>query len=103
MWWDRQNLNQSRTDREGRRWNFRVWNDFVNGKMVERIFYWDDQRDVTGVVFFNPGVHVSRLQKVIQQLVASEELRDKYRRDLRFPLERHYRDYGAFPEESSLG
>jgi hypothetical protein len=35
----------------------------------------------------------------MDKLVADPELREQYRRDLSFPLERYYSEYGAFPEE----
>jgi hypothetical protein len=39
---------------------------------------------------------------VIEKLVADPDLRAKHQRELRFPLERHYEEYGAFPEESEI-
>jgi hypothetical protein len=35
----------------------------------------------------------------MEKLVADHELRRKYQRNIDFPLERHYPEYGAFPEE----
>lgn len=104
MWWDHQNLDKPRTDKSGARWNFRVWHDvFTAGRVVSvaRVFFWDDRRDVTGVVLLGPdsNQHVRDIHNLIEKLVASKELRTTHIRDLRFPLERHYADYGAFPEE----
>jgi len=105
MWWDHQNLNKPRTDRAGKRWNFRVWHDVWTQHnrilSAQRVFFWDDAKDVCGVVLLTPGseLHVSRLRALISKLVADPRLRDQHRRELRFPLERHYAEYGAFPEE----
>jgi hypothetical protein len=106
MWWDHQNLNKPRIDKSGNKWNFRVWGDSWtdnNGVVLsaQRIFFWNDKKNFCGVVLLPPGsaVHVSRLHRMIDKLVADATLRQRYKRELRFPLERHYSDYGAFPEE----
>ena len=46
--------------------------------------------------------HLRDLHALIQKLVASEELRAAHQRELRFPLERFYPDYGVFPEEKEI-
>jgi hypothetical protein len=67
---------------------------------VERVFFWDDKQEFCGVVLISPGVHVSALHRLIQKLVAEPALREEHQRALRFPLERHYSEDGAFPEEN---
>jgi hypothetical protein len=104
MWWDNQNLDKPRRDKSGKRWNFRVWHEVWTEDRVlsaERVFFWDEKRDFCGVVLLLPGkaVHVRDLHTLIEKLVADPGLRAKHKRDLRFPLERHYSEYGAFPEE----
>ncbi len=101
MWWDYQNLDKPRRDKSGKRWNIRVWHDVIQNRHVARIFFWDDNCDVCGVRIFGPGddTHVSALHDFIEKLVSNPALRRKYGRDLRFPLERHYSEYGVFPEE----
>jgi hypothetical protein len=90
MWWDAQNLNKPRRDKSGKRWNFRVWHGFSEGQHMERVFFWDDTREVCGVVLISPGIHVRRLHDLIQKLVADPALRAKHQTELRFPLERYY-------------
>ena len=107
MWWDAQNLNAPRVDKKGKRWNFRVWHEaFTVGRTVSvaRVFYWDDGRSATGVVLLGPEInhHVRDVHSLIQKLVASEPLWETHRRELRFPLERFYHEYGAFPEEEAI-
>jgi hypothetical protein len=107
MWLNGQNLNTPRYDKDGRKWNFRVWHDaFTIGRTVTvaRVFFWDEVKETTGVVLLGPdiGKHVRDLHGLIQKLVASKELRAAHQQELRFPLERHYADYGAFPEESNV-
>jgi hypothetical protein len=101
MWWDHQNLNRPRIDKTGKRWNFRVWHDSLPIGHAERIFFWDDRKEHCGVILLPPGssLHVSRLHTLINKLVANPDLREQHRRELSFPLERHYSEYGAFPEE----
>ena len=102
MWWDHQNLDKPRRDNNGVRWNVRVWHDVVENKHVARVFFWNDERAVCGVRIFGPNerTHVKVLHAFIEKLISSSDVRQKYSRDLRFPLERHYSVYGVFPEES---
>jgi hypothetical protein len=95
MWWNSQNLNSPRTDRSGRIWHFRVWRDHVSGVLVQRIFFWDDERTTTGLVELtaDAALNVSRLKQLIDTIVASPEYRRTYQRPLEFPVERKYRFY----------
>jgi hypothetical protein len=101
MWWDHQNLDKSRRDKSGKRWNFRVWHDVIDGRHRARVFFWDDPKVFCGVRVFakEDDTHITSLRDFIEKLLAKTALRQKYRRDLTFPLERHYSEYGAFPEE----
>jgi len=38
---------------------------------------------------------------MIPKLVADSTLRKQYQRELRFPLEHHYLEFGAFAEETA--
>ena len=71
--------------------------------MAGRLFFWNDNKSNCGVVLFLPGdnQHFSRIKQLIENLVVDRGLREKYRRELRFPLERNYAEFGAFPEELS--
>jgi hypothetical protein len=94
-------------DSTGKRWHFRIWYDvWTENKVLtaERVFFWDDTKSFCGVVVFPAGkaVHRSRLRALVRKLVSDPDLRNQYRRELHFPLERHYSDYGVFPEEPSL-
>jgi hypothetical protein len=100
MWWDHQNLDAARRDKAGTRWSFRVWHDVVYGVHTERIFFWNDERDATGVIEFRPGVHVKRLHQVIEKLVSDPKLRESNARVLKFPIERHYSAYEPLSESS---
>lgn len=99
MWWDYQNLNATHTDRLGTKWHFRVWHESIGTRQVARVFYWDEAQHFTGVVLLSETPHVRSLHALIQKLVADSRLRTKHQRELLFPLERHYEQYGAFPEE----
>ena len=103
MWWDYQNLNKPRRDKSGKRLNFRVWHEVVELHHRVRVFFWDDQKGCCGVRIFRVGddTHITALHCFIEKLTASATLRDKYRRNLDFPLERHYSMYGVFPEEDT--
>ena len=103
MWWDQQNLGQPRVDKTGARWHFAVWHDLIDRSHVARVFFWDDQRSFTGVLIIPAGgrTDVQALHDWIQKLAADPALRNQCQRALRFPLERHYSFFGAFPEQST--
>jgi hypothetical protein len=95
-----------RRDKSGHRWNFRYWyagalSDPHN--RAARLFFWDDQKCSCGVVLIPPGAvkPYSQLRFLIEKVVADTQLRRRYQRELRFPLEDHYSVYPAFPEEGS--
>lgn len=101
MWWDHQNLDKPRRDKNGKRWNFRVWHEVESLRHVARVFFWDDGKEFCGVRILGDVTHITALHDFIEKLVADPALRERYRRDLRFPLERYYSEYGAFDEEVS--
>lgn len=98
---------QKRKDSTGKRWNFQIWSDVWTedrGVVIAgRVFFWDDSKSYCGVVIFPVGSNANfkRYKALIEHLVANRSVREKYRRELCFPLERHYGGYGAFPEEVS--
>jgi len=99
MWWNQQNLNKPHIDQSGKKWNFRVWHDFLPGRHVACVFFWDDKRKSCGAVPVSPVRHVSRVHNIIEKLAADPALRAKYKMELHFPLERYYSEHGAFPNE----
>jgi hypothetical protein len=107
VWWDNQNLNKPRTDKSGAKWNFRVWHDVLTLQRLQhvaRVFFWDPKQDSAGVVLLGPEAnsHVRVLHNVIEKLLADSKFRAKHLRRLQFPLDRHYAEYGVFPEESEI-
>jgi hypothetical protein len=103
MWWDYQNLNAVRSDKSGTKWHFRVWHDVVASRHVARVFFWEEKRRISGVVLLSGDSRsdVRYLHGLIQKRVADPKLRAKHQRQIDFPLERHYQEYGTFPEERS--
>jgi hypothetical protein len=97
---------KSRKDKSGRRWNFCYWcaGTFADkSSRGQRLFFWDDRKELCGVILFLPGktVRYSRVNDLIGKLVAHESVGKQYQRKLLFPLEEHYSLYGALPEEIS--
>ena len=88
---------------EKRSTRYRVWHGVVNLKHVARVFFWDDAKKTTGVLVLPEGARtdVAALHSVIRKLASDPGLRTKHFRDLKFPLERYYSSYGAFPEETA--
>ncbi|WP_263359839.1 hypothetical protein [Acidicapsa ligni] len=98
------NEEKPRQGKNGERWNFTYWYLVCTSdrtKDAQRLFFWNEKKSECGVVILTPDktVRYSRIRSLIEKLVADHELRRKYQRDIEFPLERHYPEYGAFPEE----
>lgn len=94
-------------DRSGERWNFRYWYSGWSRdhtKKAQRLFFWNDSKNICGVIVLLPGrtQPYSRLLSLMKELTAKAELRERYRRQLRFPLERYYSEFGSLEEETSL-
>lgn len=90
-----------RQDRSGKRWNFSYWHTVLSPLKAQRLFFWDDEFKQSGVVLFQGGATrpYGQIRNLVDELVADQELRTKHHRELRFPLKRHYAEFGAFPEE----
>ncbi len=107
MWWDCQTFDQTRTTDSGEKWTFRVWHEAFTLHqivIVARIFFWSEHNGSAGVVLLGPGVnkHARDIHRLIERLAADPQFRARYARTLHFPLERHYAEYGAFPEEKEI-
>jgi hypothetical protein len=101
---DRWSQEKPKKGKNGDRWNFTYWHSFHfrdHGKNSQRLFFWNDDKSECGVVILLPGrtVSYSRIKSLIAKIVADQTLRKKYYREIQFPLEKHYPEYGAFPEE----
>jgi hypothetical protein len=99
MWWDNQNLDAPRRDSEGVKWYFRVWHRIEDDVHRAQVFYWDEAKSRTGVLILPDSARtdITALRAVIEKLASDPRLRDEHRRELRFPLERHYSEHGAGP------
>jgi hypothetical protein len=92
MWWKSQNLDRPVKSADGRVWHFRVWHDIVGGKHAERIYFWDDSQEFMGCAEFagDQSLHVSKLKQRMRKIVTDPAYGDRFRRELQFPVERHY-------------
>ena len=63
-----------------------------DGVYTQRIFFWDEPRADTGCVEFtrHQVLHVSKIKQRIRKIVTDAAYRERYRRALKFPVERHY-------------
>jgi len=95
MWWNYQNIDQARADRSGRKWHFRVWHDWVDGTYIQRVFFWDEDREETGLVEFQGSstLHVRKIKDVIARLVTKADFRRRHAVRLEFPVEKRYATY----------
>jgi hypothetical protein len=92
MWWRNQNLEKPISDPTGKRWNFRVWHDFVDEQEIQRIFFWDDEKKETGMVEFrgDKTIDHKKIKQRIIKIVHDASFRQKHLCALKFPIERHH-------------
>jgi hypothetical protein len=94
---------KAKRDKSGKRWNFSYWYTFKFSSDIDaqRLFFWDDDLKECEVAFFSGGSvrPYPQIEHLVEKLVSDPKLRAQYRRELRFPLERYYAEYGSFPEE----
>jgi hypothetical protein len=95
MWWRGQNLEKPVLDSAGKPWNFRVWYDFIDGMQMQRIFFWDENKQETGIVEFqrDQALDHKKIKQRILKIVHDPEYRKKYLCKLKFPVERFYGEY----------
>lgn len=92
MWWNYQNLDIPRKGKDGSLWHFRVWHDPIEGNYTQRIFFWDEAKKITGYLEFSNDktLHISKLKQRINKIITNPEYRQKFLRELNFPVEKHY-------------
>ena len=92
MWWRGQNLEGPLHGPDGTAWHFSVWHDHVDGTYTQRVFFWDELREQSGVVeLAGPSVlHVRRIRDLEKRIARDTEYRARWLRRLDFPLERHW-------------
>jgi len=66
------------------------------------LFFWDDDHSEVGVLIYTGQStrNYRAITKLVEKLVNEPELRHAHQRDLRFPLDRYYVEFGSFPEET---
>ena len=92
MWWNDKQLNQPQKAKDGSLWHFRVWHDHISGTYTQRIFFWDDECQSTGLIEFSDDQTIpkSKLRQRINKIMRNSEYRQKFLQELKFPVERNY-------------
>ncbi len=92
MWWRNQNFEKPISDSSGKSWYFRVWYDFTDGLEVQRIFFWDEEKQETGIIELHGDKTVDhkKIKQRIIKIVQDASYRQKHLCALRFPIERYY-------------
>ena len=93
IWQRSQNLSARVVDAKGTSWYFLVGWDFADGILTQRIFFWDEAREVTGLLELRGDacLHVRRIRDRIKALANDPEYRGHFLRPLEFPVERHWK------------
>ncbi len=72
---------------DGKKWYWQLECGFSeNGKLFERVFFWDETKSKTGMIEFkgDQAIHFSRLKQRVQKLVKNREYRERFTCPLRF-------------------
>lgn len=92
MWWKYQNLNKPIFGKDGKTWEFLVWHDLTNGVYIQKIYFWNQDKTITGILELNEGntLHIRKLKDKIKKIANDIEFRNQYLCQLKFPLEKNY-------------
>src|SRR5262245_23605113 len=92
IWHRSRNLIAPVVDANGTSWNFLVGSDFTGGIQTQRIFFWDETKEVTGLLEFRGDacLHVRRIRDRIKHLANDREYRRRFLRPLEFPVQRYW-------------
>lgn len=80
MWCNDPSFDKIITDANGDKWSFRVLKDIKGAKQIQQIYFWNNDKTVTGKVdFINDQVlHFRRLKDRLIKLAKEKEYRDKF-------------------------
>ena len=92
MWWNDEGFNKPITDKNGRLFSFKVWHGAIDKVYLQRIFFWDSKKEITGMVEFKEDqtIHFKRIKDRLIKLVRNKEYRAKFACPLNFPIEKNY-------------
>ena len=91
-WWRGQNLEGPIRGPDGTLWNFLVWHGFVKDVYMQRIFFWNDGRMLTGLLELKQDntLHVSKIRDRQRKIAQDAAYRAKWLQPLEFPIERYW-------------
>jgi len=91
-WWRGQNLEGPLRGPDGRSWHFLVWHGSLGNIYTQRIFFWDDSQEESGVVELkdHQTLHLSKLRDRQRKLAQDGAYRERWLQPLEFPIERHW-------------
>jgi hypothetical protein len=89
MWITQPGLREIIKDKNGKEWSFAYWQDFISGVMIQRIYFWDKEKNVTGLMEFkgNNILHLSRWKARVLKIVKNKDYRDRFLCSLEFPID----------------
>ena len=91
-WVNNQDSDKPIFSKAGMKWHFKTWMGNTDNIAYERIFYWNEDKSESGLIELKDSdtLHVSSVKQKIIKLINNQELRSKYRCELRFPIHKHY-------------
>lgn len=92
MWWKDPAFDKIITDAHNNEWSFKVWFEVKDDNKTQRIFFWDSNKIITGMVEFknDQSIHFKKIKDRLIKLANDESYRNRFRCSLKFPLEKYY-------------
>jgi hypothetical protein len=89
MWIVQPGLRESIKDKYGKVWHFAHWSDVKEGVDIQRLFFWDTEKESTGLVELKGDkiIHYSKWKDRALKIVNDKEYRAKFIKPLKFPLD----------------
>jgi hypothetical protein len=91
-WCIGQNLDKRIEGPDGTTWFFLVGTDNEEGVYVQRIFFWDEAKAITGIAEWrgDDTLHFRRIKDRMWRIAKDAEYRERFLQPLDFPVQRHW-------------
>jgi len=91
MWWTGQNIDKPIKAKDGTLWNFLVYKDYNDTISIFKIFFWDEKKEVTGILELkDDSINVKKIKDKIRKLAKDKKFRDNHLCELKFPIKKYY-------------
>jgi hypothetical protein len=92
LWIKQPGLRETIEDKNGTIWFFKYWSDIHGKDFVQRVYFWDSEKKVTGLMELKDGktIHWKKIKDRVIKLIKDKSYREQFLCQLKFPIESNY-------------